>query len=305
LKVFPVRLVKREMDLQASLRSAHPQFVYPGPGLLLIICSLPVIFWLMGASQYATVTVGLHGASDVLTLATKLTGALLLFVLCSRAIVYTAVAVAQEVENQTMVLFQTLPGGVGSLLATKFGLAIWPLLLEVLAFGGCFSAIGFAVHPQVSSIYPGLIWMLHATTAVCLYGAFGLWMGAMIEQRDRAALNALFTAMLTMLGGLLLESSLTWLLLTVGIMMWFCLLAQPNQRPGIGCHSGVAALVMLILMPIICNGTQIYMPGCSLAQYTPLHAAVVAASPWLTSALYLSFTAGFAGLAYRCCRRQH
>lgn len=295
-------LVRREMDLQQAMRDEHPAHVYPGLSLLLLLCCFPVISrlaWLcdvewMGHSDH----IGQWQASFPQII--QISATVVAFFLCLRACIYPAAALGRELESRTLVLFRTLPSGIARLLWVKYIFSLWPLWLEGLLAVIFYSTMNYLWGQSLGdAVMWGLNWWWQTCCAVAGYGALGLWLGSLMEKSEKAALAARLAAVLTLLGGLLLNWVMTPPILVAAALMYLCLLSPASYRQGQVSQGGIATIALMLMVMLLLWAAKDWLPGYSLSDFTPLYAVHTGHLPLLTGSLYLLFAGVFAFLAFR------
>ena len=102
------------------------------------------------------------------------------------------------------------------------------------------------------------------------FGGFGLWLGSVVGDPERVSNSVRLVVSMLLLGTLLLAEALTWPLLLVGGLIWLWLVAQPQARPGQAYQGGVAALILLLLLPVFYTCAQTMLGEFDLSTYNPL-----------------------------------
>jgi hypothetical protein len=266
-------LVQRELDQQVRFRASRRNWAYPGPLWTLCITFLPLLGWLNDSSS--------AGPMRSLVMASILQT----WLICVRAMVFPAVSVSHEIRDKTLTILRCTPAGTSQLLVVKLLTSVAPILLEqalLLPFNLCVYALLGGVDPLLVLKVTGLM-----GSATMFFGCLGLWLGVVVGDPEKAATNSRLLVFMGLIVFLALEKALYWPMLLVGILIWVCLVVQPPTRPGQAYHSGVAALVLLLLLPFLFTFSSNLLPEFQISIYNPLVALRNNANLVQDSALYL------------------
>ena len=267
-------LIQRELDQQVRFRGSPRGWAYAGPFWMLALTLVPLLAWSSACSTGDGPVNVLIGASVLQTL-----------LICVRSMVFPAVSVSHEIREKTLTVLRCTPAGTSQLLLIKLGTCLAPLLLEQAVL----LPFNLAVYSFIGGIDPVLILKIQAlmATVTMLFGSVGLWLGVVVGEPEKAATNARLVVFMGLIGCYMLEMALHWPLLLVGILIWVCLVIQPPSRPGQAYHSGVFALVLLLLLPFMYTFSESLLPDLKMSIYNPLVALKDKENLIQNSALYL------------------
>ncbi|MBI3928173.1 MAG: hypothetical protein HY319_21700 [Armatimonadetes bacterium] len=265
------RLLLRELSSQSRRRYPRASWSYPGPAWFLVwALTLALAYWYWGFDA--------SGAEVINPRVFLVTAGLLqLWLVAMRSIVYTSVSMAYEVRESTLPVLLSTPLSLVRALLAKLVACLLPLWLE-LALLLPFNLIFYV---WIGGISATLALALNAFlfTVSLLFGGFGLWLGSIASDPEKAAGNARALAFMLLIGTLLLEKILAWWLLVIGVLIWICLVVQPQVRPRQAVHSGVIALLLLLSLPFVYKLTESRFHHFELSAYNPLRVVYTLANP--------------------------
>lgn len=251
-------LLQRELWSQARRQYPSRGWTYPGPVWFLVLTLLPLVWWWK---------VGPESDSSLRT-TLVVAGVLQSFLLALRSTLYCSVSMAYEVRQNTLAVLRSTPLSLLRAQIAKLIACLLPLWLELalllvfnLAVYSWFGGIAVAVST-------GLV--LFLGTVTLLFGCFGLWLGSVVPDPEKAAGNARGVVLMLMPGTFVLEQLLSWPMLLVAGLIWICLVVQPQVRPGRAYQGGVAALILLLLLPLLYTFAQSGLHRFELSAYNPM-----------------------------------
>jgi hypothetical protein len=126
-----------------------------------------------------------------------------------------------------------------------------------------------------------------------------LWLGAVIGRSEKAAQSARVSAFITFAGSsLALQPNFTVPLAFAGVIIFYCLIVQPQSRPR-AFQGGVLALVFLLTGETLWQSLGAYQPTLQLSSYSPVIAILSDENILKASLAYLGLAFGFGYLSYR------
>ncbi len=280
------RLLWRELSSQAYRRYPREGWTYPGASWFLTATLLPpAIFWkLTGGASFSS--------PDCLAVATVWQT----WLLSLRSATYPAVSMAYDFREGTLPVLRATPIRLVWALTAKLIACLLPLWMELGVLLPvnllCYGLLG----DQSPSMIVALLGIMGATSL--FFGGFGLWLGSVVGDPERVSNSVRLVVSMLLLGTPLLAEALTWPLLLVGGLIWLWLVAQPQARPGQAYQGGVAALILLLLLPVFYTFAQNMLGEFELSAYNPLVVLYHSPAPsrWLASWNLVGLLVGYTGL---------
>ncbi len=252
-------LLLKELASQAR-RPGRPGWTYPGPGWFLVATLVPALLYLVQDDP---------SAARSYFLASALFG---LWLLALRSGLYAATSMASEVRQGTFSVLLSTPMTVSGATAAKLTACLLPLWLEILVA----LPAALLVYSRFGDVPPHLLVAVTAFQLVVsfLFAGFGLWMGSLLEDPERAAGTVRTLALVALPGTLLATRVMPDTMVVAGLTLWALLVWIPRIRPNQAIPSSVLALVLLLLLPFLPVMSTLGqdLRELDLNQIHPLHA---------------------------------
>jgi len=272
-------LLLKELASQAR-RPGRPGWAYPGPGWFLVATLVPALLYLV--QDDPSVARSYFLASALFSL----------WLLALRSGLYTATSMASEIRQGTFSVILSTPLTVTGATAAKLTACLLPLWLEILVA----LPAALLVYSWFGEVPPDLLVAVTAFQLVVsfLFAGFGLWMGSLLEDPERAAGTVRNLALVALPGTLLATRLVSDTLVVAGLALWALLVWIPRIRPNQAIPSSVLALVLLLLLPFlpIMSTLGQDLRALDLNQIHPLHAVQSLALPQPTNASHLGLLEG-------------
>ncbi len=272
-------LLLKELASQAR-RPGRPGWTYPGPGWFLVATLVPALLYLVQDDP---------SAARSYFLASALFG---LWLLALRSGLYAATSMASEVRQGTFSVLLSTPMTVSGATAAKLTACLLPLWLEILVA----LPAALLVYSRFGDVPPHLLVAVTAFQLVVsfLFAGFGLWMGSLLEDPERAAGTVRTLALVALPGTLLATRLVSDTLVVAGLTLWALLVWIPRIRPNQAIPSSVLALVLLLLLPFLPVMSTLGqdLRDLDLNQIHPLHAVQSLALPHPTDPSNLTLLEG-------------
>lgn len=250
-------LLLKELASQAR-RPGRPGWAYPGPIWFLVVTVVPAIVFLRQGSW--------DDARPYF-----LTAAMLqMWLLAFRSALYAATSMAADVRQGTVPVLLSTPLSLAGSLRAKLSACLLPLWVE-LAFA---LPLSLLVYSWQGTANPSLILAVHGFlfTATILFGGLGLWLGGLLGDPERAARASRMLVAILLLATSLTPTQLPGPIVLVGLLLWVFLVWLPQVRPNQTVQGSVAALLILLVLPILYGVGRDMMAGFDLTAANPLRA---------------------------------
>lgn len=260
-------LLLKELASQAR-RPGRPGWAYPGPAWFLVVSVAPALVFLR------------QGAWED-TRAWFLTAAVFqMWLVAFRSTLYTATSLASDVRQGTLPVLMAAPLSLGGSLWAKLVACLLPLWLE-LGFGTVLSLLVYSwqgdTRPTTVLAVMGFLF-----AASLLFGGLGMWIGGLLGEPERAARTSRLLVGILLLATSLTPTQLPGPIVLVGLLLWMCLVWLPQVRPNQAVQGSVAALAVLLALPLLYGAGRDLMAGFDLSAANPLRAVyeLKPANPW-------------------------
>jgi hypothetical protein len=252
-------LLLKELASQAR-RPGRPGWTYPGPRWFLVATLVPALLYLMQDDP---------SAARLYFLVSALFS---LWLLAMRSGLYAATSMASDIRQGTFSVLLSTPLTVSGATAAKLVACLLPLWLEVLLA----LPAALLVYSRFGEAPPHLLVAVTAFQLVVsfLFAGFGLWVGAVLEDPERAAGTVRTLVLVALPGTLLATRLMPDILVLGGLALWVLLVWIPRIRPNQAIPSSVLALVLLLLLPFLPLMSNLGqdLRDLDLNQLNPLHA---------------------------------
>lgn len=250
-------LLLKELAAQVR-RPGRAGWSYPGPVWFLVVTVVPSIVFLRQGDP--------HDARPYFLVAALLQTWLLAF----RSSLYTATSMATDVRQGTIPVLLSSPLALAGALRAKLVASLLPLWLELLlALPTALMVYSWQGDVATSVILTVTAFQLAASV---LFSGLGMWLGALLGDPERAARTSRLVVGLAILGTSLTPTQLPGPIVLVGILLWICLVWLPQVRPSQAVQGSVAALVILLILPVLYSLGRDAMAGLDLTAANPLRA---------------------------------
>lgn len=272
-------LLLKELASQAR-RPGRRGWTYPGPGWFLVATLVPALLYLLQEDP---------SAARSFFLASALFG---LWLLALRSGLYTATSMASDIRQGTFSVLLSTPLTVSGATAAKLTACLLPLWLEVLvALPAALLVYSWFGEAPVDLILAVTAFQLLVSL---MFAGFGLWLGSLLGDPERAAGTVRALALVALPGTLLATRLVPGSLVVAGLMLWALLVWIPRIRPNQAIPSSVLALILLLLLPFlpIMSTLGQDLRDLDLNQIHPMHAVQSLALPDLTDPSTLDLLEG-------------
>lgn len=250
-------LLLKELASQAR-RPGRAGWAYPGPIWFLVVTVAPAVVFLRQGSW--------EDARPYF-----LTAAMLqMWLLAFRSSLYAATSMATDVRQGTVPVLLSTPLSLASSLRAKLSACLLPLWVEL----GFALPLSLLVYSWRGTVPPGTILAVLAFlfTATLFFGGLGMWLGGLLGEPDRAARASRLLVAILLLATSLTPTQLPGPIVLVGLLLWVCLVWLPQVRPNQAVQGSVAALLILLVLPILYGVGRDLMAGFDLTAANPLRA---------------------------------
>lgn len=250
-------LLLKELASQAR-RPGRPGWAYPGPVWFLVVTVVPAIVFLRQGTWE-------HARPYFLTAAM-----LQMWLLAFRSSLYTATSMSADVRQGTVPVLLSTPLSLAASMRAKVSACLLPLWAE-LAFS---LPLSLLVYSWQGTAEPLLIVAVTAFlfTATLLFGGLGMWLGGLLGDPERAARASRLLVAILLLATSLTPTQLPGPIVLVGLLLWVCLVWLPQVRPNQAVQGSIAALLILLVLPLLYGVGRDLMAGFDLTAANPLRA---------------------------------
>lgn len=247
-----------ELSRQAR-RPGPERWSYPGPSWFLVALLGPALLCQRAGPEAAPLLFFLFSAL------------LHAWQLGFRSTLYASTSMARDVSAGAFLVLAATPWPLGQAVAAKLAASLLPLWLEI---GGA-GLFWWACHGwgQPEPIPAALIASvaLFQITLTLFFGGLGLWLGGALREPGRTARSARLLVLVLVLATALGPDQVNTVLVLTGLLLWFCLVWIPQFRPGQAVQGSLAALTLLLLLPILFTATRDHARHLDLTSLNPLH----------------------------------
>lgn len=250
-------LLLKELASQAR-RPGRPGWAYPGPTWFLVVTVVPAIVFLRQGTWE-------HARTWFLTAAM-----LQMWLLAFRSSLYTATSTAADVRQGTVPVLLSTPLSLAGSMRAKLSACLLPLWVEL----GFALPLSLLVYSWQGQAQPLLVLAVTAFlfTATVLFGGLGMWLGGLLGEPERAARASRLLVAILLLATSLTPTQLPGPIVLVGLLLWVCLVWLPQVRPNQAVQGSIAALLILLVLPILYGVGRDLMAGFDLTAANPLRA---------------------------------
>jgi ABC-type multidrug transport system permease subunit len=259
-------LLLKELVSQAR-RPARAGWTYRSPILFILVTLPPAVVY---------VKLRLSGQTSEAQTFFLVAALLQTWLLCLRSCLYTCASMAHEVRQGTIPVLLSTPLSLGRALAAKMTACLFPLWLELTVA----LPLALGVYSWQGETPASLVLGITAfqLAASLLFGGLGLWLGSLLPDPEKAANTARVLVVALLLATFLDGQYLPWPIVVVGLLLWVCLVWLPQVRPSQAVQGSIAALMMLLVLPVIYHVAQGFMNQIDLSTLNPLRAVFEAAT---------------------------
>lgn len=250
-------LLLKELASQAR-RPGRPGWAYPGPIWFLVVTLVPAIVFLRQGEEANPRPFFLVAALFQMWL------------LAFRSTLYTSTSMASDVRQGTLPVLLSTPLSLSASLRAKLTACLLPLWLELLLS----VPLALVVYSWQGGLPPAMIATVAAFLACAslLFGGLGMWLGGLLGDAEKAAKASRLLVGILLVATALGPQHVHGVIVLVGILLWVCLVWLPQVRPNQAVQGSIAALLILLVLPVIFAASQDLMRNFNLSVANPMHA---------------------------------